>query len=164
MKRTITILLPFVLLLLGGCASPGGLPVAAVAAVGDPNCQVTVVAGTAFPNRFAGLTGNQRDDATNAIALLTFADLYRNPPFRITGPANLVRVDVQGVIPGNGRNWQVQINNIAGASTISTMLIDGTAGGASTPERQAFVQRSARNALVQSLGSGNTYRVSGVCR
>jgi hypothetical protein len=48
---------------------------------------------------------------------------------------------------GNGRNWQVQINGIAGASTVSTMLIDGTAGGASTPERQAFVQRSARNAL-----------------
>ena len=177
MKHAIKILLPFVLLLAGGCASSARSPVAThvatdvatdvatEAAFVDPNCAVTVVAGNAFPNRYAAaLTPAQQTDATNAIAALTFGNLYRNPPYRISGPANLVRLDVQGAIAGNGRNWQVQINNINGASTIATMLIDATAGGASTPDRQSFVQRSARNALVQSLATGNTYQVNGPCQ
>ncbi|MFY0581058.1 hypothetical protein ACN28S_48535 [Cystobacter fuscus] len=46
------------------------------------------------------------------IALLPFADLYRNPPFRIDGPTGLVRLDVQGAIAGGGRNWQVQLNGV----------------------------------------------------
>ena len=169
MKRTITILLSLVLLLTGGCTSTSGsastntVPADAVDFV-DPNCTVTVVAGPPFAHPFAGLNAAQRADATNAIANLQFADLYRNPPFRINGPAGLVRLDVQGAIAGGGRNWQVQVNGVVGASTIATMLIAGTTAGASTPERRAFVQRSARNALVQSLGTGNTYNVNGVCQ
>lgn len=129
----------------------------------DPNCQVNVVAGAAIPHYFGAPNGAQTADATNAIAQLTFADLYRMPPFRINGPAGLVRLDVQGVIAGGGRNWQVQINGVPGASTISTMLINGAVGGASTPDRQAYVQRSARNGLVQSLNTGNIYNVGGFC-
>jgi len=129
----------------------------------DPNCQVNVAAGAAIPNYFGAPNAAQRNDATNAIAQLTFADLYRNPPFRINGPAGLVRLDVQGAIAGGGRNWQVQINGIAGNSTISTMLIAGGLAGASTADRQAFVQRSARNGLVQSLATGNIYNVTGNC-
>ena len=129
----------------------------------DPNCQVDVVGGGAIPHYFGAPNAGQRNDATNAIAQLAFADLYRNPPFRINGPANLVRLDVQGVIAGGGRNWQIQINGIGGATTISHMLINGAVGGASTPDRQANVQRSARNALNQSLATGNTYNVGGFC-
>jgi len=129
----------------------------------DPNCQVNVVAGAAIPNYFGPPNGAQSGDATNAIAQLTFGDLYRLPPFRINGPAGLVRLDVQGAIGGGGRNWQVQINGVHGASTISTMLINGAVGNASTPERQAYVARSARNALVQSLNTGNVYNVGGFC-
>jgi len=129
----------------------------------DPNCQVNVVAGPAMPNYFGMPNAAQRNDATNAIAHLTFGDLYRMPPFRIDGPAGLVRLDVQGAIAGGGRNWQVQINNIPGHSTISTMLIAGGLAGASTADRRAFVQRSARNGLVQSLGTGNIYNVTGNC-
>jgi hypothetical protein len=129
----------------------------------DPNCVVNVVAGAAIPNYFGVPNNAQRNDATNAIAQLAFADLYRNPPFSIQGPAGLVRLDVQGAIAGGGRNWQVQINGVAGHSTISTMLIAGGLAGASTADRQAFVQRSARNGLVQSLGSGNIYSVTGNC-
>lgn len=169
MKRTALFLFP-ILLLVGDCAAPRssahwtgeGADTSARAFV-DPNCQVNVVAGGAFPNPFPGMNNNQRADATNAIALLAFADLYRNPPFRINGPANLVRLDVQGGVAGNGRNWQVQINGVNGASTVATMLIDGTLAGASTADRQAFVQRSARSGLVQSLGSGSTFRVTGNC-
>lgn len=129
----------------------------------DPNCQVNVAAGAAIPNYFGAPNAAQRNDATNAIALLDFADLYRNPPFRIQGPAGLVRLDVQGAIAGGGRNWQVQINGVAGNSTISTMLIAGGLAGASTADRQAFVQRSARNGLVQSLATANIYNVTGNC-
>jgi hypothetical protein len=129
----------------------------------DPNCQVTVVAGGAIPNYFGAPNAAQRNDATNAIAQLQFADLYRNPPFRINGPAGLVRLDVQGGIAGGGRNWQVQINGIGGHTTISAMLINGAVGNASTPDRQAYVTRSARNGLVQSLNTGNLYNVGGFC-
>jgi hypothetical protein len=129
----------------------------------DPNCQVNVVAGGAIPNYFGVPNNAQRNDATNAIAQLTYGDLYRNPPFSIAGPAGLVRLDVQGVIAGGGRNWQVQINGIVGHSTVSTMLITGAVGNASTPDRQAYVQRSARNALNQSLATGNVYSVTGFC-
>jgi hypothetical protein len=122
-----------------------------------------VVPGGAIPGYFGAPNAAQRNDATNAIARLTFADLYRNPPFRINGPANLVRLDVQGAIAGGGRNWQVQINGIGGNSTIAHMLINGAVGGASTPDRQANVQRSARNALNQSLATGNTFSVGGFC-
>lgn len=127
----------------------------------DPNCQVNVVAGAAIPNYFGAPNAQQFNDATDAIAQLTFGDLYRNPPFSI--PSGLVRLDVQGAIAGGGRNWQVQINGVQGHSTISTMLIDGAVGNASTPSRQAYVQRSARNALNQSLNTANIYRVTGFC-
>ena len=134
-----------------------------VEAFNDPNCVVNVVAGAPIPNYFGVPNAAQRNDATNAIAALTFADLYRNPPFRIHGPAGLVRLDVQGAIAGGGRNWQVQINNVHGNSTISTMLVAGGLAGASTADRRTFVQRSARNGLVQSLGTGNIYNVNGNC-
>jgi hypothetical protein len=165
MKRATISLLPL-FLFLGGCpspqpAQPSSSPHEEVLI--DPNCQVNVAAGGPFPNPYPGMNNAQHADATNVIAQLTFGDLYRNPPFRIQGPANLVRLDVQGVIPGNGRNWQVQVNGVNGASTLSTMLIDGTLAGASTADRQVYVARSARNGLVQSLNSGNTYRVTGDC-
>jgi hypothetical protein len=101
----------------------------------DPNCQVNVVGGAAIPNYFGAPSPAQFSDATDAIAQLTFGDLYRNPPFSI--PSGLVRLDVQGAIGGGGRNWQVQINGIAGHSTISTMLIDGAVGHASAPGLRA---------------------------
>jgi hypothetical protein len=158
MKGTATLLL----VLLAGCATSPVAPAGADAALVDPNCQVNVVAGQAIPNYGGPPSNAQQSDSTNAISQLGFADLYRNPPFSINGPANRVRLDVQGVIPGNGRNWQVQINGVNGNSTIAAMLIDGTLANA-TGANQAFVQRSARSALVQSLNTHNIYRVTGTC-
>ena len=153
------------ILSLAGCArtAPPAEPQPAAdgAPLVDPNCQVNVVAGAAIPNYFGPPNAAQRNDATAAISQLTFGDLYRNPPFSIG--AGLVRLDVQGAIPNGGRNWQIQINGVHGHSTISTMLIAGAVGNASTPDRQAYVQRMARNALNQSLATGNIYSVTGFC-
>ena len=136
------------------------LPTAPVRAV-DPNCTVNVAQGGAINNYFGAPNAQQQRDATNAIAQLDFNDIWRNPPFRIN--FGTVRLDVQGAINGGGRNWQVQINGVNGNSTISHATIQGPLAGASTADRQAFVQRKMRDALVQSLNSGNSFDVNGNC-
>jgi len=45
----------------------------------------------------------------------------------------------------------------------AAILVAGGLAGASTADRRTFVQRSARNGLVQSLGTGNIYNVNGNC-
>jgi hypothetical protein len=146
-----------------GVTSPGGAGSEDDSSAIDPNCQVNVHAGGPIHNYFGIPNPARTQDATNAIAQLDFADLYRLPPFRIQGPAGLVRLDAQGATTGGGRNWQVQVNGVNGHSTISHMGIGAALAGASTASRQAFVQRSARNGLVQSLNTGNSYQVTGFC-
>lgn len=127
----------------------------------DPNCTITITPGGQIPNYYNPSPAN-RQDATDAIAQLTFADIWRLPPFRIT--VRTVRLDVQGAIAGGGRNWQVQVNGIQGASTISAVLVQGNLATASTAERQAYVQRMVRQALVESLNTARIEDVNGPCR
>ncbi len=127
----------------------------------DPNCTVVITQGGVIPNYFGAPSPRQRQDATDAIAQLTFADIWRLPPWRIN--QGTVRLDIQGVIAGGGRNLQVQINGIAGNSTISGVTVQGNLANASTAARQAYVQRMVRSALVQSLNTANMQNVNGPC-
>jgi hypothetical protein len=127
----------------------------------DPNCTITVTPGAGIPNYYAPSPAN-RNDATTAIALLTFGDIWRLPPWRIVQGS--VRLDVQGAIAGHGRNWQVQVNGIQGHSTISGITVQGNLATASTPARQAYVERMVRRALVDSLTSALLQDVNGPCR
>lgn len=131
-----------------------------IALVNDPNCMIDVLERGRIPNYFGTPSSRQERDARGAIARLEYADLGREPPFRIT--MGTVRLDAQGAAE-NARNWQIQINGVSGNSTISTMLIANTLLSASTRERQAFVIRSARNGLLQSLRTANVYSVDGMC-
>jgi len=126
----------------------------------DPNCNTNLVNNGPI-NNYLNPTNAQRSDGSDVIAMLTFADLYRMPPFRINN--GRVRLDVQGAIPGGGRNWQVQVNGVHGNSTIAHANIAGTLAGASTAERQRYVERKFRNALVSSLNSGDSFALNGNC-
>ncbi|MBV8256154.1 MAG: hypothetical protein JO154_26405 [Chitinophaga sp.] len=128
----------------------------------DPNCTITVSIGQNIPNYPANVSNKNITDAQNAIGQLTFADIWRLPPFRIEYGS--VRLDVQGAIAGGGRNWQVQINGINGNSTISATLVQGNLATASTAERQQYVQRMVRNALEQSLSTKKVTDVNGPCK
>lgn len=139
----------------------GSLVTASSAWAIDPNCAVNVGVNGAINNYFGAPNNNQTRDATNVIAQLDFADLYRQPPFRING--NLVRLDAQGLNGAGDSNWQVQINGVNGNSTIAHAQIVAAVGNASTADRQRNVERSARNALNQSLNTGNRYDVTGHC-
>lgn len=127
----------------------------------DPNCTITINAQGPINNYHAPSQQNIQD-ATDAISQLVFADIWRLPPFRIS--VRSVRLDVQGAIAGGGRNWQVQINGISGASTISAIIVQGNLATASTEERRTYVQRMVRNALVQSLNTARSMDVNGPCR
>lgn len=127
----------------------------------DPNCTVNVAAGAAIPNYYGAPNAVTRKDASDAIAQLVFANMYRNPPFRIN--QGNVRLDVQGGVAGGGRNWQVQVNGVSGNSTIAAAIIDGNLANASTPQRRRNVERSFRNALVQSLTNATIYTATGPC-
>jgi hypothetical protein len=127
----------------------------------DPNCTITITNTGPLPNYRQPSQANIAD-ATDAISQLVFADIWRLPPFRIT--VRSVRLDVQGAVAGGGRNWQVQINNINAPSTFAGAIIQGNLATASTAERQAYVQRQARNALVQSINDRQMKDVNGPCR
>ncbi len=133
----------------------------APAPMNDPNCTLTITAGGPIPNRYPNPSARNLQDATDAIAQLTFADLWRLPPFRIN--QGTVRLDVQGAVAGGGRNWQVQINGIAGASSIAAAVIAGNVANASTQARQNYVASRARAALVASLNTGLMQDVNGPC-
>ncbi|MBC9909890.1 hypothetical protein [Chitinophaga varians] len=128
----------------------------------DPNCTINITPQGAIPNYPGTVSNKNITDAQNAIGQLTFADIWRLPPFRIE--YGTVRLDVQGAIAGGGRNWQVQINGMQGGSTISATLVQGNLATASSSERQQYVQRMVRNALEQSLASRNVMNVNGPCR
>lgn len=130
-------------------------------AFNDPNCAITINYLGPINNYYQPSPAN-RQDATDTIAQLTFADIWRLPPFRIS--VGTVRLDVQGAIAGGGRNWQIQVNGINGASSIAAIVVQGNLATASTEERQAYVQRMVRSALVQSLNSARTMDVNGPCR
>lgn len=127
----------------------------------DPNCTISIT-NTGPINNYHVPSPANIQDATDAISQLVFADIWRLPPFRIS--VRTVRLDVQGAIAGGGRNWQVQINGISGASTISAIIVQGNLATASTEERRAYVQRMVRNALVQSLNTARSMDVNGPCR
>jgi len=127
----------------------------------DPNCNANVAAHGAINNYFGAPNANQTRDATNAIAQLDFADLYRAPPFRIN--QGLVRLDAQGPNAAGDANWQVQINGINGNSTIAHAQVQAALGNASTAARRTYVQRMVRSALNQSLNSGNRFDATGAC-
>ncbi len=133
----------------------------APALLNDPNCTVVINQGGVIPNYYGAPSPRQRQDATDAIAQLNFADIWRLPPWRIN--QGTVRLDIQGVIAGGGRNLQVQINGVAGRSTIAAITVQGNLATASTAARQAYVQRIVRSALVQSLNSANMQDVNGPC-
>jgi len=133
----------------------------ATQAFNDPNCTITVDNIGPINNYHVPSPANMQD-ATDAISQLTFADIWRLPPFRIS--VGTVRLDVQGAIAGGGRNWQVQINGINSPSTISAIVVQGNLATASTDERRAYVQRMVRTALVQSLHITRTMDVTGPCR
>ncbi|WPQ61434.1 hypothetical protein SIO70_24035 [Chitinophaga sancti] len=128
----------------------------------DPNCTITIAAGNNIPNYPSAVSNRNIVDAQNAIGRLTFADIWRLPPWRIE--EGTVRLDIQGAIAGGGRNWQVQINGINGNSTISATLVQGNLATASTTERQQYVQRMVRRALEDSLSTQKITDVNGPCK
>ncbi|QJB31541.1 hypothetical protein HF324_09220 [Chitinophaga oryzae] len=128
----------------------------------DPNCTITIVVGNNIPNYPSTVSKKNITDAQNAIGRLTFADIWRLPPWRIE--EGTVRLDVQGAIANGGRNWQVQINGINGNSTISATLVQGNLATASTAERQQYVQRMVRRALEDSLSTKKVTDVNGPCK
>lgn len=127
----------------------------------DPNCKVVITETGAIPNYYGTPSAQQRADATAAIAKLEFDDIWRLPPWRIK--EDTVRLDVQGAIAGGGRNWQIQVNDIKGHSTIAAVTVQGNLATASTPARRAYVQRMVRAALVKSLTDEKSEDVNGPC-
>ncbi len=128
----------------------------------DPNCTITITLGNNIPNYPPNVSNKNITDAQNAIGKLTFADIWRLPPWRID--QGTVRLDVQGALPNGGRNWQVQINGMSGNSTISATLVNGNLATASTKERQQYVERMVRRALEDSLSSKKVADVTGPCK
>lgn len=116
-----------------------------VASVGSAEAQHQQCAGNLVntgPIRgIQHLNANQTRTAQNSIARLTFAELFRNPPFRIT-EENL-RLDAQGNT-GTHHNWQVQVGN----GTSAAALIDNRFQAANTSDLQRFVEGQSRNALI----------------
>ncbi|NJK65841.1 MAG: hypothetical protein HC899_23060 [Leptolyngbyaceae cyanobacterium SM1_4_3] len=127
----------------------------------DPNCNVNLTDKGPIKNYYQPMQ-NMRKDASNVIAKLNYADIYRLPPFRLT--EKTVRLDVQGKYGDNGRNWQVQVNNMSGNSTIAHANIAGSLESASTIDRQRLVERKFRDALVKSLDSEHSQLLEGNCK
>ena len=126
----------------------------------DPSCEVTVAAGSAIPNYYKDISARNRQDAMDAIAQLTFADIWRSIKWRIE--QGTVRLDQQPP-PSGKHNLQVQVNGVSGKSTIATAIVDDSLSNASTDERRRYVERKVRNALVDSLNTAKMYNVTGSC-
>ncbi|HEY1166420.1 MAG TPA: hypothetical protein VGE90_14670 [Chitinophaga sp.] len=126
----------------------------------DPDCNISINSIGLIYNHCTPSPANIQD-ATNAIFQLEFADIWRLPPFGIT--VGTVRLVVQESIEGGGRNWQILINGINGANTISAVKVFGNLAPASSQERQAYVQKMVRLALVESMNLAALREVFGPC-
>lgn len=126
----------------------------------DPDCNISINSIGLIYNHCTPSPANTQD-ATNAIFQLGFADIWRLPPFGIT--VGTVRLFVQGATEDGGRNWQIQVNDTNGANTISAVRVFGNLATASSQERQAYVQRMVRLALVESMNLAALREVFGPC-
>ncbi|WP_212005594.1 hypothetical protein [Chitinophaga sp. HK235] len=129
---------------------------------GDPNCPISITPQSGILNYPGSVSNSNIADAQNAIGQLTFADVWRLPPFRIE--FGTVYLDVRGAIAGGGRTWQIDINGMNGSSTIANIIVQGNLATASTDERRQYVQRMVRRALEESLSNRNIMDVNGPCR
>lgn len=102
----------------------------------------------------------QRTAAHEVIAQLQYADVWRNAG--TLHQNSLVRVDMQGTIAGNPvrHNIQVQVNGIAGNSTIAHADVSASLM-TNDPANQRGVAHKVISALNQSLDSGHSYSVTG---
>lgn len=126
----------------------------------DADCNITISGQEPIANYPGNVSGSNTSDAENVITQLTFADIWRVPPFRFDYGS--VYLAVMAVLPDGGRNWQVQIKDQNGA--ISTALVQGNLVTASTDERRQYVQSMVRQALQISLNSRKNESVEGPCR
>ncbi|RBL89446.1 hypothetical protein [Chitinophaga flava] len=129
---------------------------------GDPNCPISITPQNAIPNYAGNVSTANIADAQNVVSQLTFADIWRLPPFRIS--FGTVHLGVMGVIAGGGRTWQIDINDVNGYSTIAATTVQGNLATASTSERQQYVQQMVRRALEESLSNRRIADVNGPCR
>ena len=118
-----------------------------------------VMQGQPIPNHFQPNQA-QRNAAHDVIAQLEYGDIWRGAG--TLHKNNLVRVDMQGTIPGNPvrHNIQVQVNGIQGNSTIAHADVSASIM-TNDPPNQKGAANKVISALNQSLDSGDTYTVTG---
>ncbi len=123
---------------------------------------MVVAPGGPIPNHFANANQRQLKAAQEVIAQLQYADIWRGAGTLHESKNELMRLDMQGTIPGNPvrHNIQVQVNGIQGASTVAHADVS-----ASLMTHDAANQRGVANkvisALNQSLDNGQSYTVTG---
>jgi len=120
---------------------------------------INLTEGGAIPNYRA--PGNaQRSSAQDVIAQLQYADIWRGAG--TLHDDGVMRLDMQGQIAGppKKQNLQVQIDGIAGNSTVAHANVSHSVM-TDDPANQRGVARKVISALNQSLDSGNSYTVDG---
>lgn len=117
--------------------------------------------GGAIPN-YANPTGAQRRASPDAIGAIDYAGIWGGAGTIGQDPQHIMRVDMQGTIPGPPivKNLQVQINGIGGHTTVALALISSTLMTAD-PDNQRGVLKKVMAALNRSLDSGCTITLSG---
>jgi hypothetical protein len=100
---------------------------------------------------------NQYDAASNAIAVLDYADIWR-PAAGTVVQNDRVHLDVQGRTADGRANLQVQLNGAARPNTVAAALVAPTAVAIDpvidpqrSLEQQRGIERSVRHALLSSL-------------
>ncbi|EGC37927.1 hypothetical protein DICPUDRAFT_91531 [Dictyostelium purpureum] len=115
-----------------------------------------------IPNRATNLSSRQKKDASEAIAQLEYSKIFYNSAGTIANHGS-IRIDMQGIFTHFGtryHNIQAQINGIKGSSTVAHVSVSEESMSTKTSE-QKHVVRKVRNALLESLKSGKSYRVKG---
>ncbi|MVT10234.1 hypothetical protein [Chitinophaga tropicalis] len=104
-------------------------------------------------NYFAPSTANKQD-AKKVIKQLTYDDIWRLPPFRITeGSVSLV---LENTVAGGGRMWGIHVNGIQHRNVIAGIHVHGSLRKG---EKQKKVESLVKKALEEGLQNGSNILV-----
>ncbi len=122
---------------------------------------IILTQGAQIPNH-ANPSGAQKRASPDAIGGIDYARIFGGPGTIGQDGQRIMRVDMQGNIPGPPivKNLQVQINGIGGHTTVAHALVSTTLM-TNDPANQRGVTHKVQAALNRSLDDGHTWNVNG---
>eukprot|EP01132_Coremiostelium_polycephalum_P008336 gene8336-10240_t len=131
------------------------------------SADIVLTASGPIPNRYSPISDKIKKSTQMAIAELEYSKIFYNTAQTIvpcTPDKKGVRIDMQGTFTDEDgikfHNLQAQVCGVSSKSTTSHANVAETTMS-SNQDHQKGIVRAVRNAMVQSLDTGNSFEVTG---